>query len=119
MVETMRLIDADALVKALNESGVPYRADVQEVLDAQPAVDAVPCWIPCEERLPEIGEGFCSKDVIVALDDGGITFTCLEATPFGSVCWQIERMNEIEDGKEINVVAWMPLPKPYREEVRE
>lgn len=38
----MRLIDADALVKALNESGVPYRADVQEVLDAQPTVDAVP-----------------------------------------------------------------------------
>lgn len=38
----MRLIDADALVKALNESGVPYRADVQEVLDAQPTIDAVP-----------------------------------------------------------------------------
>lgn len=38
----MRLIDADALVKALNESGVPYRADVQEVLDAQPTADAVP-----------------------------------------------------------------------------
>lgn len=38
----MRLIDVDALVKALNESGVPYRADVQEVLDAQPTVDAVP-----------------------------------------------------------------------------
>lgn len=38
----MRLIDADALVKALNESGVPYRADVQEVLDAQPTIDVVP-----------------------------------------------------------------------------
>lgn len=37
-----RLIDADALVKALNESGVPYMADVQEVLDAQPTIDAVP-----------------------------------------------------------------------------
>ena len=37
-----RLIDADALVKALNESGVPYRADVQDVLDAQPTIDAVP-----------------------------------------------------------------------------
>ena len=60
----MRLIDADALVKALNESGVPYRADVQEVLDAQPTVDAVPvvrckdckCWTEWSN-----GTGSCSR----------------------------------------------------------
>ena len=123
----MRLIDADALVSALNNGrlkeqtgrAVPFNAGVAFALtmvEYAPTVDAMPRWIPCEERLPEIGEGFCSKDVIVALDDGGIAFTCLEATLFGSVCWQIERMNEIEDGKEINVIAWMPLPEPYEGE---
>lgn len=123
-----RLADIDELRKDIVERGTQLSgccsagiarymdrvlAHVLDAVDNAPAVDAVPRWIPCEERLPEIGEGFCSKDVIVALDDGGIAFTCLEATLFGSVCWQIERMNEIEDGKEINVIAWMPLPEPY------
>ena len=118
----MRPIGADALTrhKQLEAMGNGKYEDVEVVyandIDNAPTIDAVPRWIPCEERLPEIGEGFCSKDVIVALDDGGITFTCLEATLFGSVCWQIERMNEIEGGKEINVIAWMPLPEPYEGE---
>lgn len=92
----MRLIDADALVKALNESGVPYRADVQEVLDAQPTVDAVPRWIPCEERLPEP-----TQEVLVTGING---------------CVYTSRIvhGEFEYGG--NVIAWMPLPLPYKGE---
>ena len=67
----MRLIDADALVKALNESGVPYRADVQDVLDAQPTVDAVPVEVvadmfgevPCNYAFcARQGDGFIQVD---------------------------------------------------------
>ena len=36
MVIIMRLIDADALIKALNENGVPYRRDVQATIEATP-----------------------------------------------------------------------------------
>ena len=32
----MRLIDADALIKLLNENGVPYRRDVQATIEATP-----------------------------------------------------------------------------------
>lgn len=102
-----RLIDADALVKALNESGVPYRADVQEVLDAQPAVDAVPRWIPCEERLPEPNLavlGYAPK------------FDNIFAVYYDSVCGWIT-WNPVHDEPfpsfQGEIVAWMPLPEPY------
>ena len=44
----MRPIDADALIEALNEKGVPYRADVQAELDNAPTIDAVPV-VQCKE----------------------------------------------------------------------
>lgn len=71
-----RLIDADALVKALNESGVPYRADVQEVLDAQPTIDAVPvvrckdCFLygECEDAEWFGDNGYCSCGALMDKD---------------------------------------------------
>lgn len=71
-----RLIDADALVKALNESGVPYRADVQEVLDAQPTIDAVPvvrckdCFLygECEDAKWYGDNGYCSCGALMDKD---------------------------------------------------
>ena len=106
----MRLIDADVLVKALNESGVPYRADVQEVLDAQPTADAVPRWIPCEDRLPEPNLavlGYAPK------------FDNIFAVYYDSVCGWIT-WNPVHDEPfpsfQGEIVAWMPLPEPYKGE---
>lgn len=68
----MRLIDADALVEALNESGVPYRADVQGVLDAQPTADAVRV-VRCKDctYYKESYEGaFCSNTGAGMDEDG-------------------------------------------------
>lgn len=81
-----RLIDADALVKALNESGVPYRADVQEVLDAQPTVDAVPV-VRCKDcRHYDNADRWCSLNRFICgkedfcpwgrIDDGKSCDTC-------------------------------------------
>ena len=38
----MRLIDADALLKKLNEERIPYNADVNFFIANAPTIDAVP-----------------------------------------------------------------------------
>ena len=68
---------------------------------AVPAVK-VQRWIPVEERLPETGTYLCTLDgELCGIDE-----------PFTGMCG-------IENGKwdeEGCVIAWMPLPEPYREE---
>lgn len=59
-------------------------------------------WIPVEERLPENGTYLCTLDgELCGIDE-----------PFTGMCG-------IENGKwdeEGCVIAWQPLPKPYKEE---
>ena len=63
-------------------------------------------WIPVSERIPEGKE---SHKVLVT-DEDGIMAVCyfLEVTKKFKVCW---------DGEEFQgVVAWQPLPEPYKGE---
>lgn len=111
----MRLIDADALTILLhddidgldeefpNDKQVkPYMCGVKMALsfiETAPTVDAVPRWIPCEERLPEP-----IQEVLVTGTNG---------------CVYTSRIvhGEFEYGG--NVIAWMPLPEPYEGERRD
>ena len=115
----MRLIDADALMKTIRTYDYPLRSHfnstdngmftigIQQVVDEQPTIDAVEGWIPCSERLPE--------------NDGGMYLVT-------DYCEQINRRrihisycyvnregfwSDIPIG--YKVLAWMPLPEPYRE----
>ena len=70
-------------------------------------------WIPCSERLPEEGERIL---VTAALEH-------VMVAHYGKMFFEKERGNVFylagEDGDaDITdvVVAWMPLPEPYREE---
>ena len=61
-------------------------------------------WIPCSERLPKE-----DVEVLVTDDAGGITAI------------DVDRCGMYEDTKERfwytsqHVIAWMPLPEPYKE----
>lgn len=60
-------------------------------------------WIPCSERLPKTGDS-----VLVTYSDGEV-----------SIIWSARPkawVRYIESNNLIYPIAWMPLPKPYREE---
>ena len=59
-------------------------------------------WIPCSERLPKYGEV-----VMCSCTNGGITISCIThkgVTPSKSVRFG-----------QHSVIAWQPLPEPYKE----
>ena len=86
------------------------------------AIDALePQWIPCSERLPVI----CEYDV-----NGQKTFSCrvLSTQVYGNGLvfvgsdrytsdrgWLSEVLDE-NGAPESKVIAWMPLPEPWKEE---
>ena len=69
--------------------------------------DFAPQWIPCSERLPENDEL-----VLVTDDSGGVKTVDFDR------CGQYECSKKRFWYYTQNVVAWMPLPKPYRAERR-
>lgn len=64
-----------------------------------------PMWIPCKERLPEIG-----SDVLVTAWDGKSVFVACINT-HGE--WVSDDETFI---KGYEPIAWMPLPEPYEED---
>lgn len=80
--------------------------NVVNAINALPSAEAE--WIPCSERLPEKGE-------VVLITNGK-----------GNVrCGQYRSEHDVRDGTHYwwwkgktveSVIAWMPLPKPYRED---
>ena len=82
---------------------------LEDILAVKKALSAIPSadrpsveWIPCNEKMPEDGQG-----VIICTDDKRF-----KDHPVGTCIY--------EDGSfhtsfydDISIIAWMPLPKPY------
>ena len=62
------------------------------------------CWIPCSERLPD-----GRKDVIVTF---GYEFPVIAWYSEVNKQWKNSSTDHVIHGE---VVAWMPLPEPYKE----
>lgn len=131
----MRLIDADKLMKAMYhrafetdgdtmwQSGcwVRYRA-IEQVVKEQPTVKTEPQWIPCSERLPE-------EDVEVLITyrykegEGDTSHAYMDITTYGQMYFGGNKVGKYKHWRQpfeyfesnYEVVAWMPLPEPYRE----
>ena len=66
-------------------------------------------WIPCEERLPEITiKDMYSDKVLVALKWRNDDITHEVGWYYASGIWSC-------DSEICKVIAWRPLPEPYRE----
>lgn len=139
----MKLIDADALYErikeleelardrvidtpnsfsngSLNPAAVRYMAQLSErtrlkdmIYDA-PTIEPEPKWIPCSERLPEEKSDW--KTVTVLDESGDTPFTYTSVGYYLSDGWWIVDNEPMEEGNLIRVIAWMPLPKPYKGE---
>ena len=120
-----RLIDADALLEFVEgrytvtwkhdyDGGIKDACiDILNFIDNAPTVDAVPRWIPCEERLPEPN---------VAVLGYAPKFDNIYAVYYDSVCgwmtWSPVYDNPFPSFQG-EIVAWMPLPEPYKGERRD
>ena len=82
----------------------------EDVINAIPSADRPKGeWIPVSERLPKE----CDGCVLVSKEDGQVTTGLY--SEFSNV-WYIGDMFGVGGYK---VIAWMPLPKPYREDGEE
>ena len=80
------------------------------------SIDGESYWIPCNERLPEEKYVLISKKPKKYFDGGQcVTIAIRMADPrSGKVNWRDIGFGKIPDDY---VLAWMPLPEPYREGV--
>lgn len=98
----MRLIDADALLKELNDLFEWCRdsrsAGLEQsmcMIHEQPTILQ---WIPVSERLPDVG-----KHVLISKINGYIALDYIDEENHWH--WVFDNW----------VLAWMPLPEPYKE----
>ena len=68
--------------------------------NAIPSADRPQEWIPCSERLPKE-----NTEVLMSLEWG------IDIGEYRNGDWHSEWINHYDDG---NVLAWMPLPKPWK-----
>ena len=75
----------------------------EELLEQEPR------WIPCSERLPVTGEyiGNVAKYYLVQNEYGDMFVARYDSSKHWIRTYQITPIGD-------KVVAWMPLPKPYR-----
>lgn len=102
----------DAVLKLTYADGAYGYTDAKELVDSLEALPSAQQWIPCSERLPIERE-----EVIVSChDDSGDTpfdyTSCGWVTTDGEY-WIVD--NEINN----HVIAWTPLPEPYKREDNE
>lgn len=99
-----RLIDADRLKAHYAWWGEDSdkRRTFDCIVDVQPTVE-IPRWIPVEERMPD------NEDKVL----------CCTETKRGDrnivIGYYIKESGYWACGMNSNVIAWMPLPEPYKE----
>ena len=107
----MRLIDADHLrrwiLSRVFETQLSV-ADVIDQIDREDTIEPEPQWIPCNwhkdtENLPDE-----CKSVLICIKDKIGTYV--------DVSYRTDYNRWERYGRNINVIAWMPLPEPWRGE---
>lgn len=116
LISRQAAIDAiheDILLKPHNDSW--FRANhefvtvgyVERTLLAVPSAQPEPRWIPCSERLPE------ARRSVILSTKNWTGEGCYWETTAHHVIWKGYRWNATYWDDE--VIAWMPLPEPYKE----
>ncbi|MFQ8742264.1 MAG: DUF551 domain-containing protein [Clostridium sp.] len=86
----------------------------EEMIQAEEEDEAAVGWIPVTERLPER-----NKSVLLCMKSRSLrTGMCIQTGSYDGVFWFVQGAAGYESLAtfEFRVLAWMPLPEPYREE---
>lgn len=98
-------------------------ADCIQTLKELPSAQPEPRWIPCSERMPKekdagilkkLGTNKRSEYVLATVEVKGERMAVTACTYDG--VWHWDKKYAFPDYK---VIAWMPLPEPYRKEGEE
>ena len=113
----MRLIDGDKLIEEANKDGAYGYVSVKEIADA-PTIEQYGTWIPCSERLPED-----LKRVLVWFEYYRYGESNRLYQSYGIGFTQDKEWSRLINGtsgwRDLRILAWMPLPEPYREEKKD
>ena len=110
------MIDEKKLIEEIES----YRGDIftDEIIDLIKQQPKVGEWIPCSEQLPELHrvdmqseeEYYMISDSVIITDGERISVSEYEVDDGDREGWLAHDFEEIED-----VIAWMPIPEPYRQ----
>ena len=92
------------------DSGLKVIEHLKKMPSELPSAEAR--WIPCSEGFPQCGFGL---HYLVTLKDGHVFRDDVYEAFFDKYGWHVGD-NELACD---DIIAWMPLPKPYREENEE
>lgn len=91
-----------------------YLYELADMIDDAPTIDISGKWIPCSERLPEC-EDYAETDALLFQLQSGT----IEVGYFGRKnAWRDAYFRHYRTHCGVDasdVVAWMPLPEPYKE----
>ena len=84
----------------------------EEMIRAAEEDEAAAGWIPVAERMPER-----NKSVLLCMKSRSSTSTCIQVGSYDNGFWFVQGAAGYESLAtfEFHVLAWMPLPEPYRE----
>lgn len=84
----------------------------EEMVRAAEEDEAAAGWIPVAERMPER-----NKSVLLCMKSRSSTSTCIQVGSYDNGFWFVQGAAGYESLAtfEFHVLAWMPLPEPYRE----
>lgn len=111
----MRLINADELLTAFPVDDEPTltKSCVRMTIKNMPTIEPEQRWIPCSERMPEYPFG-C---LVTVWDTNPITMDEFESILPYFVGWDGEQWNDGEgDQCPFEVIAWLPIPEPFKED---
>lgn len=121
----------EVIARKLTKLGV---LEVKDGYYIRPSAEAVQGWIPCSERLPETHTEYVTENPWMQVTVGEDTYQLSDAVlgygrrkhhskddPMVSVVWYEDDGYDrtgwitVPDCEDIDVIAWMPLPEPYKE----
>ncbi len=94
-------VDTDEIMKRVNEEILPL----------------IPQWIPCSERLPEVGRTYIVTGRMKYEWDKKYDYF-VDAAAYSPVDGWDTFHDNYEGQQDFAIIAWIPLPEPYREDER-